>query len=68
MFALTESIMFTLCREMRLGTQSKHSRMFFFDNFTLLVDTFINVLDEQKDWTVKNLEEFILRLKFYANR
>jgi|LauGreDrversion4_2_1035121.scaffolds.fasta_scaffold4279185_1 hypothetical protein len=68
MFALTESIMFTLCREMRLGTQSKHSTKFFFDNFTLLVDTFMNVLGEQKEWTVKNLEEFILRLKFYANR
>lgn len=52
LFALQESIMFTLCREIRLGTQSKHSRKFFFDNFTGLVDTFMHVLGEQKDWTV----------------
>lgn len=67
-FALQESIIFTICREMRLGTQSKHSRKFFFDNFTSLIDTFIQFLGEKKEWTVKNLEEFILRLKNYANR
>jgi len=67
-FALQESIIFTICREMRLGTQSKHSRKFFFDNFTALVDTFMQVLGEEKEWTVKNLEEFIFRLKNYANR
>lgn len=67
-FALEESIIFTICREMRLGTQSKHSRKFFFDNFTSLIDTFIQFLGEKKEWTVKNLEEFILRLKNYANR
>jgi hypothetical protein len=60
--------MFTLCREIRVGTLSKHSTKFFFDNFTHLVDTFIQVLGDEKDWTVKNLEDFILRLKNYANR
>ena len=67
-FALQESIMFTLCREIRLGTLSKHSTKFFFDNFTALVDTFMQVLGEEKEWTVKNLEEFILRIKNYAKR
>lgn len=28
----------------------------------------MNVLAEEKEWNVKNLEEFILRLKNYANR
>jgi hypothetical protein len=60
--------MFTICREMRLGTQSKHSRKLFFDNFAALVDIFMQVLSEEKDWTVKNMEEFILRLKNYASR
>ena len=68
LFSLQESIMFTICREMRFGTESKHSRKFFFDNFTALVDTFMQVLGEEKEWTVKNLEEFILRIKNYANR
>jgi len=60
--------MFTLCREIRIGTKSKHSRKFFFDNFTIFVETFIKVLGDNKEWTVKNLEPFILRLKNYAGR
>lgn len=51
-FALQESIMFTLSREFQIGCSSKHSQKFHFDCFTAFVETVVNELEANKEWTV----------------
>jgi hypothetical protein len=67
-FALKESIMYTLAREFQIGSVSKHSTKFHFDELTAFVENMRLALSENKTWTVENLEDFILRIKIFADR
>lgn len=60
--------MWTLGREFQLGSVSKHSTKFHFEELCNFVETMRLALHENKDWTVESLEEFILRLKAFADR
>ena len=60
--------MWTLCREFQLGSVSKHSTKFHFDELNNFVETMRLALHENKEWTVENLEEFIHRIKIFADR
>ena len=67
-FALKESCMWTLGREFMIGSESKHSTKFHFDELNMFVETMRLALHENKEWTVESLEEFIHRIKIYADR
>ena len=60
--------MFTLGREFAIGVNSKHSRKFHFDHFTGFIQGVKNSLEQNKEWNLNNLEEFLIRLGFYAKR
>ncbi len=60
--------MWTLGREFMIGSEAKHSTKFHFDDLNSFVETMRLALHENKDFTVENLEEFILRIKIYADR
>ena len=47
---------------------SKHSTKFNFDQFTAFVDTMTGSLKSEKQWTLDNLEEFLVRVKLFAKR
>ena len=65
---MKESIMLTLGREFQIGSVSKHSTKFHFDELTAFVETMRLALSENKPWTVEHLEEFIHRIKIFADR
>ncbi len=67
-FALKESIMWTLGREFAIGSVSKHSTKFHFDELTSFVETMRLALHENKSWTVEHLEDLIHRIKIFADR
>jgi hypothetical protein len=67
-FALKESCMWTLGREFMIGSESKHSTKFHFDDLNSFVETMRLALHENKEWTVETLEELIYRIKIYADR
>jgi hypothetical protein len=67
-FALKESCMWTLGREFMIGSDAKHSTKFHFDDLNMFVETMRLALHENKEWTVEHLEEFIHRVKIYADR
>ena len=60
--------MFTLGREFQIGSESKHSTKFHFDELNNFVEAMRLALHENKHWTVEHLEEFILRVKIFADR
>ena len=66
--ALIDSITHTIVREIRVGTQSKHSKNFNFPKFQRFVDTVYKCLEENKDWKINGLEEFLVNFEFYAER
>lgn len=68
LFALQESLIFTLGREFQIGVDSKHSRKFHFHQFSHFIDTVKETLEANKDWNVDKLEDFFVRLKFMAKR
>lgn len=68
MFALQESILFTLAREFQIGVASKHSTKFFFQDFTEFTETITECLKREKSWSVQPLEDFFIRLKFMAKK
>jgi hypothetical protein len=61
---LEQSILITLAREFEIGVKSKHSRKFFFTDFTEFIEAIKDCLEREKSWTLEKLEDFFLRLKF----
>jgi hypothetical protein len=60
--------MWTLGREFMVGSNSKHSTKFHFDELNIFIETIRLALHENKEWKIENLEELFLRIKIYADR
>lgn len=68
MFALQESLMFTLGREFEIGVNSKHSTKFHFEEFSFFIGAIQEMMEADKSLNVDSLEEFFLRIKYSANK
>jgi len=68
MFALQESLMFTLGREFEIGVDSKHSTKFHFEEFSFFIGAIQEMLEADKSLNVDSLEEFFLRIKYSAKK
>lgn len=66
--ALEESLIYTLCREIKIGCESKHSRKFNFDDFTCFISTVKEQIKKEKHLQIKGLEELFLRLKYFSEK
>lgn len=67
-FALEQSILLTLGREFQTGVNSKHSRKFFFTEFSEFIDVVKDTLKKEKTWNLNSCEDFFLRLRLMAKR
>jgi hypothetical protein len=60
--------MYTLAREFQIGVKSKHSSKFHFEEFSHFIEAIKETVETDKSLTLLPLEEFFLRIKFYAKR
>lgn len=66
--ALVESIMFTICREIFVGSASKHSKKFHFQYFTDFLETIKDCLKHESSWSTTYLDELFIRINMFASR
>ena len=68
MFSLQESLIFTLGREFEIGVNSKHSTKFHFEEFSFFIGAVQEMLKGDKSLNVDSLDEFFLRIKYFAEK
>ncbi len=60
--------MYTLGREFQVGVNSKHSKKFHFEEFSFFIRAMKAIIEADRSLSLQSLEEFLLRVKFFANR